>query len=66
MVQYVTIDGKQWTLPTTGILTESRESLAELEKSTIEILSAATGYKYSAKDIVEKINFVMTNSTAHT
>ena len=65
VVQSVTIDGKQRTLPTMGIFTESRESLAELEKSTIEILSAATGYKYSAKDIVEKINFVMTDSTAH-
>ena len=65
VVQSVTIDGKQRTLPTTGIFTESRESLAELEKSTIEILSAAKGYKYSAKDIVEKINFVMTDSTAY-
>ena len=65
MVQSVTIDGKQRTLPTMSIFTESRESLAELEKSTMKILSAATGYKYSAKEIVEKVNFVMTDSTAH-
>ena len=48
-----------------SIFTEFRESLAELEKSTIEILSASVGFKYSPKDIVEKINFVMTDSTAH-
>ena len=48
-----------------GIFTESCETLAELKKSTIEILSAATGYKYSAKEIVETINFIMTNSTTH-
>ena len=44
VVQYVTINGNQ-TLPTMRIFTESRESLAELEKSTIKILSAVTGYK---------------------
>ena len=48
-----------------SIFTESCESLAELEKSTIKILSAATGYKYSAKEIVEKVKFVMTDSTTH-
>ena len=31
----------------------------------MEIFSAAIGYKYSAKEIVEKVNFVMTDSTAH-
>ena len=39
--------------------TQSCGSLAELDKSTIEKLSASTGYKYPAKDIVEKINFVI-------
>ena len=48
------------------IFTESRESLADLEKSTVEILSASVGFKYAPKDIINiKINFVMTNSTAH-
>ena len=65
VVQSVTINGTQRTLPTMSIFTESRESLAELEKSTIEILSASVGFKYSPKDIIEKINFVMTDSTAH-
>ena len=65
VVHSVTINGKQLTLPTLCIFTESRESLAELEKSTMKMLSAATGYKYSAKEIVEKVNFVMTDSTAY-
>ena len=29
------------------------------------MLSAATDYTYSAKELVEKVNFVMTDSTAH-
>ena len=65
VAQFVTIDVKQWTLPTVDIFTEIREYLAEWEKSPIQILSAATGYKYSAKYIVEKMNFFMTDSTAH-
>ena len=65
MVQSVKINGKQRTLPTMSIFTESRESLAELGKSTIKILSAAKGYKYSAEEIVKKINFVMTDSTVY-
>ena len=48
-----------------SIFTEFRESLAELEKSTIEILSASIGFKYSPKDTIEKINFVMTDRAAH-
>ena len=48
MVQYVTIDGKQRTLPTMGTFAESCKTLAELKKSTTETLSAATGYKYFA------------------
>ena len=48
MVQYVTIDRKQRTLPTMGTFAESCKTLAELKKSTTETLSAATGYKYFA------------------
>ena len=65
MVQSVTINGKKRTLPTMNIFTKSRESLAELEKSKMKMLSAATDYTYSAKELVEKVNFVMTDRTAH-
>ena len=48
-----------------NIFTKSRESLAELEKSKMKMLSAATDYTYSAKELVEKVNFVITDNTAH-
>ena len=34
-------------------------------KAALDILSDATDYKYSPKDIVRKIDFIMTDSTAH-
>ena len=59
------VNGKQRTLPTFGVITESRSTLAEVMKTTLDILSAASGYKYSSTDIVRKIDFVMTDSTAY-
>ena len=46
-----------------GIFTESKESLAELEIATL--LSAAVGYKYSEKEILAKVDFVITDAKAH-
>ena len=34
-------------------------------KAALDILSDATDYKYIPKDIVRKIDFIMTDSTAH-
>ena len=65
VVQSISIDGKQRALPTMGIFTESRQSLADLQKTTLKILSASTGNKYTEKEILEKIQFIMTDSTAH-
>ena len=65
VVQSLTINGNQRALPTFGIFTESRESLKELEITTLNILSAACLHKYSAQDILKKIDFVMTDSTSH-
>ena len=65
VVQSLTINGKPRNLPTFGVFTESRETLAELMKVTLDILAAASGYKYSREDILKKINFVMTDSTSH-
>ena len=53
------------SLPTFGIFSESRESLTELTKCTLDILAASSGYQYTSKDIAQKINYVMTDSTAH-
>ena len=46
-------------------MTESRETLKELEIYTLKILIAASGNKYSPSDILENILFVMTDSTSH-
>ena len=64
-VQSISIDGKQRALPTMGIFTESRESQADLQKTTLCILSASTGNKYTVKEILEHVQFIMTDSTAH-
>ena len=60
MVQSFNINGKQPTLPNMSFFTKSHKSLAELEKSTMKTLSAATGYKCSGKEIFGNVNFVMT------
>ena len=65
VVQSLTINGVRRTLPTLGIFTESRESLKDLEITTLKILSAATGHKYSEQDVLKKISSVMTDSTSH-
>ena len=65
IVQSFLINGKQRALPTMPIFTESRATLADLEKTTLKILSHATGNKYSPAEILERIDFVMTDSTLH-
>ena len=51
VVQSFIINGDQRCLPTFSIFTESRESQKELEITTLKILAAACGHKYSEKDI---------------
>ena len=65
VIQSITVNGVQRALSALTITTESHETLKDLELTTLRILSASTGYKYSKADIVEKITFVMTDSTAH-
>ena len=65
VVQSLTIDGVQRVLPSFSIFTETRESLKELEVMTLRMLSASVGYRYSEKQILERIDFVMTDSTSH-
>ena len=62
VVQSLSIYGVQRNLSTFRIFTEKRETLADLVKCTIQILSAASAYKYSTSDILE-ITFVMSDST---
>ena len=65
VVQSFTINGIQRTLPTLPVCTESKDTLKDLIIVTINMLSAATDNKYSIKQIFSKVNFVMTDSTAH-
>ena len=48
-----------------GIFTEWRESLAELEATTLKILSAVSSQRYSEKEILNQIDFVMMDSTSY-
>ena len=65
VVQSITIDGIQRPLPTMAIFTESRESLEELEVMTLKMLLCSVNYKYTEKQLLERIDFVMTDSTSH-
>ena len=37
----------------------------ELQKYTLKMLSASVGFKYTEKEIYERVHFVMSESTAH-
>ena len=65
IVQSMTINGVQRALPTMGIHSESRENLKELQLLVYNTLSIASSQKYSPKEIMEKVKYVMTDSTAH-
>ena len=65
VVQSLTVNGVQRSLPTFGIFSETRENLKDLTVATLDILSASTGHKYSPKDILSNITFTMTDSTSN-
>ena len=65
IVQSFSIDGKQLALPTLNIFTESRASLSDFQLMTYKMLAAATAWKFNESDLVNKTDFVMTDSTAH-
>ena len=65
IVQSFSIDGKQRALPTLNIFAESRANLNHFQLMTYKILAAATAWKFNESDLVNKIDFVMTDSTAH-
>lgn len=65
LAQSLTINCVQRALPTLLIFIDSRESLKELQITTLRFLSAATGHEYSEEYIFKKIYFAMTASTLH-
>ena len=65
VVQSITINGIQRALPTMGIHSETRENQKDLQITIYNILSVASSHKYSPKDLMGKVKFVMTDSTSH-
>ena len=63
MVQGVTINGKFRAFPTLPIASESKENLAQVKLAILNILATCSGV--DPKDLFEKINFRMMDSTAH-
>ena len=63
MVQGVTTNGKFRAFPTLHIATDSKENLAQLKLAILNILAICGGV--DPKDLFEKINFRMVDSTAH-
>ena len=62
-VQGITVNGTYRALPTMSIASESRNNLAALRVAVLEILQAASGV--SSKTLFEKIDFIITDQTAH-
>ena len=48
-----------------GVFNESKETLKDLQIATLEILSIASKGKYTKEDILSRISFVVSDSTAH-
>ena len=65
VVQSLTINGVQRTLPTLSIVSESKNTLKDHYMHTLKILSAASGGNYQEQQLFKKISFRMTGSTAH-
>ena len=63
VVQGITVNGKHRALPILGIERETRTNLAELKVTTFKILEIASGIP--AKKLFQRVNFVMTDQTAH-
>ena len=55
VVQSFTINNVQQALPTFSIFTESRESPKDLELTTLKILCAAVGHRYTEAEILARI-----------
>ena len=63
VVKSFSINGKQRALPTRSIFTESETSLKEMQLMTFKMLAVSTSWEDTEKELVEKTDFVMTDST---
>ena len=57
VVQSLTVNKVQRSLSTSGIFTETRDSLKELTIATLDILAASCGHRYSTSEILKKSYF---------
>ena len=64
IVQSLTINDVQRTLPTLPIVSKSKKTLKDHSIQTSKLLSAASGGKYQEQQLFEKISFSMTDSLA--
>ena len=62
-VQGLTIQGKFFPLPTLAITSETRQNLADLKLTVLQLLSVTSGVSVEA--LWERIDFVMGDGTAH-
>ena len=65
VVKPMTIKWKTNNFSNLGVITESRSTLTEQSHIGYPASSAASSHKYSFKDIVTKVDFILTDSTAH-
>ena len=65
VVQSLTVNGVRWSSPILGVFSKSRETLQDLQITTLDILSAASNYNHKPDGIFNRISFVMSESTVH-
>ena len=65
VVQSFLIGEKRRTLPTMSIISETKESLSELQEFTYKMLCAASDKKYEPDQILNKVDFYVSDSARH-
>ena len=65
VVQSITLDGVQLTIPTFSIFTKTHKSLEELELMTLRMLIAACSYRNTEKQLLEHMDVFITDHTSH-
>ena len=65
VVQFLTVNRVQRSLPTFDIFTETKDSLKKITIATLDVLTVSCGHRYSTSEILKQVTFTMTDSTAH-
>ena len=59
------INGIHRSLSTFDVFSESKETLKDLQITTLDILSAESNYNYKPDEIFKRVSFAMSDSIAH-